>query len=167
MVAPNRESTQPETLRPVVPEAAEWEICPGCRQTAYGRRLADNLRVCPDCGNHLRLTAPERLAQLLDEGSIELLDAVVRLDAPLAFVDSKPYPDRWQAARRATGLAEAVQVARGRIDGNPVIAAGMDFRFLGGSLGAAAGELITLAAAGALRERTPLPMGTPSRGPRV
>src|SRR5262249_60412840 len=99
MVAPNRESTQPETLRPVVPEAAEWEICPGCRQIAYGRRLADNLRVCPDCGNHLRLTAPERLAQLLGEGSIELLDAVGRLGDPLAFVDSQPSPDRSEGRR--------------------------------------------------------------------
>jgi acetyl-CoA carboxylase carboxyl transferase subunit beta len=133
----------------------------------YGRRLADNLRVCPECGSHLRLTAPERLTQLMDEGSVELFDVTVRLDNPLGFVDSKPYPDRWHGARRGTGLDEGVLVARGRIDGNPVIAAVMDFRFLGGSLGGAVGELITLAGEAALRERTPLLLVTASGGARM
>jgi acetyl-CoA carboxylase carboxyl transferase subunit beta len=53
----------------------------------YGRRLADNLKVCPDCGNHHRLTAPERLAQLLDPGTVQPLDVEVALGDPLGFVD--------------------------------------------------------------------------------
>jgi len=154
-----------ETLSP--PVAAEWVVCPGCRQMIYGRRLADGLRVCPDCGSHHRLTAMERLAQLLDDGSAEPLDVTVGASDPLRFVDSRPYPDRWRAARLATGLAEAVLVARGRIDATPVVAAVMDFRFLGGSLGAAVGELITVAAETALRERTPLLLVTASGGARM
>src|SRR5262249_4655827 len=164
MVAPTTESLEPGVLNPAAPEVAEWEVCPGCRQIIYGKRLADHLRVCPDCGSHLRLTAPERIGRLMDEGSVGLFAAAVRLAAPLGFVDSKPYPDRWHGARRGTGLAEAVLVARGRIDGTPVIAAVMDFRFLGGSLGAAVGELITLAAEAALQERTPLLLVTASGG---
>jgi acetyl-CoA carboxylase carboxyl transferase beta subunit/acetyl-CoA carboxylase carboxyl transferase alpha subunit len=145
----------------------QWVRCPGCRQMIYSKALARNLQVCPDCSSHHRLTSCERLGQLLDEGSVEFCDAAVRVNDPLSFVDSKPYQDRWNAARMATGLPAAVVVARGRIEGNPVIAAVMDFRFLGGSLGAAVGELITRAAEAALRERTPLLLVTASGGARM
>ena len=156
-----------ETLSPPIIETAEWVVCPGCRQIIHGKRLADNLKVCPDCGNHHRLTAPERLAQLLDDGSVEPFDVTVRVGDPLRFVDSRPYPDRWRKVRLATGLSEGVLVASGRIEGNPVIAAVMDFRFMGGSLGAAVGELITLAAETALVKRTPLLLVTASGGARM
>jgi acyl-CoA carboxylase subunit beta len=149
------------------PPAPDWVTCPHCRTVLYGRRLADNLRVCPECGNHHRLTAPERLAQLLDPGTVAHLQAAVRLGDPLTFVDTKPYADRWASSRAKTGMAAAVAVARGRIEGNPVVTAVMDFRFLGGSLGGAVGELITLAAEMALAERTPLLLVTASGGARM
>jgi len=156
-----------QTLSPPSAEATDWAVCPGCRQIVYGKRLAANLQVCPECGNHHRLTARDRLAQLLDEGSVELFDVAVGVSDPLRFVDAKPYPDRWRTVRLATGLPEAVLVARGSIEGNAVITAVMDFRFLGGSLGAAVGELITLAAEAALAERTPLLLVTASGGARM
>lgn len=156
-----------ETLSPPVAGATDWVVCPGCRQPIYAKSLERNLHVCPDCGNHHRLTAQQRIAQLFDPGSVELFDFEVRPSDPLEFVDSKPYPDRYRSARRSTGLSEAVVVAGGRIEGNPVVAAVMDFRFLGGSLGAAVGELITLAAERALRDRVPLLMVTASGGARM
>jgi acetyl-CoA carboxylase carboxyl transferase beta subunit/acetyl-CoA carboxylase carboxyl transferase alpha subunit len=174
-LSPPDVSGSPRAAGPAVPhapgprlaETTQWVVCPGCRQIVHSRRLADNLRVCPDCGSHHRLTAPERLAQLLDEGSAEILDVTVRVNDPLRFVDSKPYLDRWRRARLDTGLPEAVLVARGRIEGNPVLVATMDFRFLGGSLGAGVGELITLAAEAALAERVPLLLVTASGGARM
>jgi acyl-CoA carboxylase subunit beta len=156
-----------ETLSPPDVATTEWEVCPGCRQMIYGKRLERNLRVCPECGANHRLTAPERLSQLLDEGSVEMLDPLIVAGDPLEFVDTKPYPARWHAARVATGLPEAALIARGRIGGSAVVAVVMDFRFMGGSLGAAVGELITIAAETALRERTPLLMVTASGGARM
>lgn len=154
-----------------VPAPAEadppWVICPACRQPQHRVSLGENLQVCPDCAGHHRLSAPDRLEQLLDPGSAEAFEADVTLDDPLGFVDSRPYAHRWHGARAETGLPEAVLVARGRIDGRPVVVAVMDFRFLGGSLGAAAGELITLAAEAALAERTPLLIVTASGGARM
>lgn len=156
-----------ETLSPPIAGATDWVVCPGCRQPIYAKSLERNLHVCPDCGNHHRLTSQQRIAQLFDAGSAELFDFEVRPSDPLGFVDSKPYPDRYRSARRKTGLAEAVVVARGTIEGHPVITAVMDFRFLGGSLGAAVGELITRAAEAALHERTPLLLVTASGGARM
>lgn len=156
-----------ETAVPFATKDADWVLCPGCRQLLYAKRLARNLQVCLECGRHHRLTAGERLAQLLDEGSAEPFDLTVSLGDPLDFADSEPYRSRWRAAREATGLPEAAVVARGRIEGNPVVVVVMDFRFMGGSLGAAVGEMITLGAEAALAERTPLLLVTASGGARM
>ncbi|MGH3813126.1 MAG: acetyl-CoA carboxylase carboxyl transferase subunit beta, partial [Pseudonocardiaceae bacterium] len=105
----------------------------------FGKRWLRDLQVCPDCGLHSPLPASERLDQLLDKGWAALNISASTVDV-LGFVDTRPYPERLRAARRKTGLPEAVLCARGTIEGCPVIAAVMDFRFLGGSLGGAVGE---------------------------
>ncbi|RBQ20511.1 acetyl-CoA carboxylase carboxyl transferase subunit beta [Spongiactinospora rosea] len=148
-------------------DVAAWVQCPRCLHLVYGRRLDRNLNVCPECGDHRRMTAVRRLDLLLDPGTGEPLGLPVRGADPLGFVDSKPYPERLRAAREATGLREAVVCRRGAIEGNPVIVAAMDFGFMGGSLGADVGELITRAAETALRERLPLLIVTASGGARM
>jgi len=78
-----------------------------------------------------------------------------------------PYPQRIEAARLRTGLDEAVVCVRGTVDGHPLVAAVMDFRFLGGSLGSGVGERITRAAELALATRTPLLIVSASGGARM
>ncbi|HVV22884.1 MAG TPA: acetyl-CoA carboxylase, carboxyltransferase subunit beta [Pseudonocardiaceae bacterium] len=148
-------------------DSPEWILCPGCRTAVYHKRWARNLDVCRDCGHHERLTAPRRLAALLDEGTMRPIEPGVRTADVLNFTDSKPYPDRIRDARARTGLDEAVVCARGQIRGSDVIVAVMDFRFLGGSLGSAVGELVTIAADTALTEATPLLLVTASGGARM
>jgi acetyl-CoA carboxylase carboxyl transferase subunit beta len=143
-------------------------MCPGCRAVLYAKRLTRNLKVCPECGRHLPLTADERIGQLFDRGSVEpLFDEAFDGGDPLGFVDTVPYPDRLRAARAKTGMAEAVQCVRGTIGGHRTVAAVMDFRFMGGSLGTAVGELITRSAEIALATRTPLLIVTASGGARM
>ncbi|MBY8870333.1 acetyl-CoA carboxylase carboxyltransferase subunit alpha [Micromonospora sp. PLK6-60] len=144
-----------------------WSRCTGCSSLLYRKRLRRNLDVCPECGTHARLGAPERLAQLVDPDSFHALpDRAVTVD-PIGFVDVLPYPNRLTAARAGTGLDEAVLCGVARIAGYPVVLAVMDFRFLGGSLGCAVGELITRAAERALADRVPLVVVTASGGARM
>ncbi|MEV0660646.1 acetyl-CoA carboxylase, carboxyltransferase subunit beta [Actinomadura luteofluorescens] len=149
------------------PLDAEWLLCPGCRAMVYRRRLARNLGVCADCGHHHRLPARERIDQLFDPGTVETIDVPAATRDVLAFADTQPYPERLERARRRTGLREGVLVAAGRIADRPLVAAVMDFGFLGGSLGAAAGELITGAAEAALRRHVPLLIVSASGGARM
>jgi acetyl-CoA carboxylase carboxyl transferase beta subunit/acetyl-CoA carboxylase carboxyl transferase alpha subunit len=149
------------------PPAGDWVVCAGCRTLLYGKKFLRNLKVCTDCGHHHRLTAAERIDQLFDPGTAVLLDLPVAPADVLGFVDTMPYPDRLAAARERTGLPEAVLVVSGRIGGHPVMAAVMDFRFLGGSLGAAVGELVAAAGDAALRRRVPLLLVTASGGARM
>ncbi|MGH3875487.1 MAG: acetyl-CoA carboxylase, carboxyltransferase subunit beta [Actinophytocola sp.] len=148
-------------------ESVGWVSCRRCRSLVYDKRLNRSLRVCPDCGYHGKVGARTRVDQLLDADSVELLDLPVHSADPLGFVDSKPYPDRLADARRKTGLDEAVLCASGSIEGRPLVAAVMDFEFMGGSLGGAVGELITLAGEAALERGVPLLVVTASGGARM
>ncbi|WP_026311004.1 acetyl-CoA carboxylase carboxyl transferase subunit [Parafrankia elaeagni] len=158
---------QPQPEVDVAGGTPAWLVCDGCRRMIYGRRFVRGGHVCPECGWHARLTAAQRVDLLLDEGSAEIVATPVTAADPLGFVDTRPYADRLRAARASTGMPEAVLVARGTIEGCPVVTAVMDFRFLGGSLGAAVGEAITGACEIALRERTPLLLVTASGGARM
>ncbi|MGQ0840944.1 acetyl-CoA carboxylase, carboxyltransferase subunit beta [Actinokineospora sp.] len=145
----------------------DWVHCPGCRSLVYAKRVARQLGVCPGCGRHERVSAPERLAQLLDPGSLAPLDCVTDAGDPLGFADKVHYRDRIAAARAKTGLTDGVLCAKGTVHGWPIVVAVMDFRFLGGSLGAAVGEAVTRAAEVALADRTPLLLVCASGGARM
>ncbi|GAA1772233.1 acetyl-CoA carboxylase carboxyl transferase subunit alpha [Streptomonospora arabica] len=148
-------------------ETSSWVVCRKCRELVYGPRFLRELSVCPECGWHGPLGAVERTEQLLDEGSWKTLAcADVEID-PLEFVDSKPYPHRLAQARERTGLDEAVLCAVGTVEGHTVVTAVMDFRFMGGSLGAGVGEAITAAAETALAQQAPLLIVSASGGARM
>ncbi|WP_246063722.1 acetyl-CoA carboxylase carboxyltransferase subunit alpha [Nonomuraea longispora] len=148
-------------------EAAQWISCPECRELVYVKRHQRDLGVCPGCGAHSRLHASERMAHLLDDRSIVPFESPSTVDDPIGFTDSLPYPDRLRQARERTGAGEAVTCVTASVMNHPVIAAVMDFRFLGGSLGAGVGERIVRACETALRTRTPLLLVTASGGARM
>ncbi|MFB4306658.1 acetyl-CoA carboxylase carboxyltransferase subunit alpha [Actinomadura sp. GTD37] len=148
-------------------DAVRWYGCPACRELTYGKRFDRSLRVCPGCGAHTRLTARRRIAQLLDEGSVTALDDVAAAEDPLGFADSRPYPERMAQARAETGEREAVTCVTGTLEGHPVVAAVMDFRFMGGSLGVGVGERLARAARVSLRTRAPFLLVTASGGARM
>jgi acetyl-CoA carboxylase carboxyl transferase alpha subunit/acetyl-CoA carboxylase carboxyl transferase beta subunit len=155
------------TTTPQATVEENWLLCQGCTKPVYRKRWKRALKVCPECGHHARLAAHERLEQLADPGTLELLAFPVVTEDVLGFVDTVPYPDRLADARARTGLDEAVVCARADIGGRPVIVAAMDFRFMGGSLGVGVGQLITLAAEAALVEHSPLLIITSSGGARM
>ncbi|TDC43915.1 acetyl-CoA carboxylase carboxyl transferase subunit alpha [Micromonospora sp. KC213] len=148
-------------------EGQLWSRCAGCASLLYRKRLRRNLDVCPECGEHSRLDAPERVAQLVDPGSFTPLPERPAEVDPIGFVDVLPYPHRLSAARAGTGLDEAVVCGTATIGRQPCALAVMDFRFLGGSLGCAVGELITRTAERALADRIPLLLVTASGGARM
>ncbi|MFC4533217.1 acetyl-CoA carboxylase, carboxyltransferase subunit beta [Sphaerisporangium dianthi] len=143
-----------------------WTRCAGCAAPVYGRRLARALQVCPECGHHGRLGAHDRLGLLLDDGWREL-PSPPGADDPLRFTDLRPYRERLREARDATGLPEAIVCAAGAVDGRPVVAGAMDFRFLGGSMGCGVGRRIERAARRALADRVPLILVSASGGARM
>ena len=144
-----------------------WVRCEGCKRTLYMGDLERELMVCPACGRHHDLSAPERLAMLLDEGSFEEVDAHLRSGDPLEFTSGKVYSEQVAAAVERTGLGEAIVTGRATIGGHRAIVGVMDFRFIGASMGSVVGEKVTRAFELALAERTPLVLVTASGGARM
>ena len=117
--------------------------CPDCESALYARELGDSLHVCTHCAHHFRLGARDRLKMLFDNGKYERLDEEVTSGDPLEFVDTKPYKDRIEQAKKSSGLPEAIVSGTGKVGGHLVYAGAMDMSFIGGSMGSAVGEKIT------------------------
>ncbi|HSH21698.1 MAG TPA: acetyl-CoA carboxylase, carboxyltransferase subunit beta [Candidatus Caenarcaniphilales bacterium] len=144
-----------------------WTRCPGCEEMLYNKQLEKSQRVCPRCGHHFRLGVQARLSQLLDRDSFQEHDAGLESVDALGFVDQKPYPERLEAARVATGKRDAAVWGTGTISGVRVALCVMDFAFMGGSMGSVVGEKVTRAAEHALEQRLPLIVVSSSGGARM
>jgi acetyl-CoA carboxylase carboxyl transferase subunit beta len=144
-----------------------WVKCESCRQIIWKKDLEENMSVCPKCEKHFRIDARTRLALLLDENEYETFDGNLSSTDPLKFVDLKPYSSRLRQAQKDTGLKDAVINARGKLLGRPVVASVMEYAFIGGSMGAVVGEMITRAVERALESRTPLIIVSASGGARM
>jgi acetyl-CoA carboxylase carboxyl transferase beta subunit/acetyl-CoA carboxylase carboxyl transferase alpha subunit len=157
--------TTPGALAPPAP--AGWISCPACGWLLYRKRLERDLHVCPECDEHLRLSARARIDLLVDGGSFTETVFPRRESDPLSFTDLRPYPDRLRDAAQRSDGSEAIVVGTARIGGAPVVLAVMDFGFLGGSMGVEVGRRVSGAAALALEQRLPLLTVCASGGARM
>ena len=152
-------------LRPVARSGSV--ACKGCGRRFVLERYEGALRVCPWCGHHGRVPAAARAAQLADPETLDPVEIHLPDRDPLGFDDGRPYPARVAEARERTGLSEAFLIARASVGGTPVVLACMDFGFLGGSLGSAAGELFARGCELAVAERRALIAVASSGGARM
>jgi acetyl-CoA carboxylase carboxyl transferase subunit beta len=143
-----------------------WLKCDGCRQIIWRKALEENLQVCPKCDFHFRIDSTARLRMLFD-GPWETYDAGLTSTNPLGFVDSKPYSERLAAMRQATRLSDAVVSAGGTLAGRPVHICALELKFIGGSVGAVVGEVITRAIERSIAQRRPLIIASASGGMRM
>ncbi len=141
-----------------------WAKCPKCGAVVYHKDLTRNLKVCPTCGFHHRLSAEERLAWMLDDGSFQEADPDLTSGDPLRF-DS--YREKLMEAREKTGNSDAAIIGLGHIEGSRTSVAALDFTFMGGSMGSVVGEKITRIAERAVVERLPLVIFSASGGARM
>jgi acetyl-CoA carboxylase carboxyl transferase subunit beta len=152
--------------RSQIPEGL-WVKCSNCKEIVYKKEVVRNANVCPKCDYHFRISARERLSQLLDGGKYEEFGREVSPGDPLEFVDSKPYADRVVQYQRRTGEKDAVVTVTGTIGGHAVVLAVMEYGFMGGSMGSVVGEKVTRAAERALEMRAPLIVISCSGGARM
>ncbi|HEX8737088.1 MAG TPA: acetyl-CoA carboxylase, carboxyltransferase subunit beta [Pyrinomonadaceae bacterium] len=141
--------------------------CLECETPLYKGELEEAQQVCKECGYHFRFGARERLARLFDNGRYEKLDEDVTSTDPLEFVDTKPYKDRIEAAKAASGLPEAIVSGKGTVGGHTVYAGAMDMSFIGGSMGSAVGEKITRLIERAIKTRGAVIIFSASGGARM
>jgi len=147
--------------------ADRWAKCPQCSAFVYYKRLEKNLKVCPECNYHFRLSARERIRFLVDPDSFQEYDAELTPGDPLDFEDSTTYEKRVADSQRKTGERDAAIYGTAEIGGGPIVICAMDFTFMGGSMGSVVGEKVTRAVERALATRTPVLVCSASGGARM
>ena len=149
-----------------IPEGL-WVKCDSCKEIIYKKEIDKNLKICPKCNYHFRISARERIKLLVDEGSFVEIDSGLASSDPLHFKDKIPYKDRLAENSKKSGLEEAAISGEAMVEGRPVIMVIMDFSFMGGSMGSVVGEKVMRAAETALEKKIPLVTVASSGGARM
>ncbi|MDE2235536.1 MAG: acetyl-CoA carboxylase carboxyltransferase subunit beta [Gammaproteobacteria bacterium] len=166
-IVPSRINTdESRPARRGIPEGL-WSKCEACNSVLYRAELERNLFVCPKCGNHMRLTARQRLDVFLDPGTGTEIGASIEPVDVLRFRDSKKYKDRLMLAQKATNEKDALVAMKGRLKGMRVVACAFEFKFMGGSMGSVVGERFVRAVETAMEENAPLVCFSASGGARM
>jgi acetyl-CoA carboxylase carboxyl transferase subunit beta len=149
--------------RKAIPDGL-WFKCNRCSQITYNKDLERNLKVCPKCNFHFRISARERLELLVDKGSFQEIDKNLRT---LNLLEFPEYENKIKKSQKGTDLIEGLIAGEGAINGIAVAIGIMDFGFMGGSMGSVVGEKITRTAELALRKKLPLITVAASGGARM
>jgi acetyl-CoA carboxylase carboxyl transferase subunit beta len=163
-------SQAPETPAKIEPAGVPeglWLRCPECGDMLFRKVVEEGMWVCPKCDYHFRISARQRIEQLVDPGSFEEMFTDILPADPLKFVDKKAYKDRLQSEQMKTGNADAVVCGKAFIKGRPMMLAVMDPTFMMGSMGSVVGEKITRTIETAAEEKLPLLIVSCSGGARM
>jgi len=156
-----------ETDDKPAPPPKHPNTCPSCHSHYRDDELERALWVCAQCGHHFAMRARARIASLVDDGSFSEEAADLHSEDPLGFFDLRPYTERLAEAEMSTGLADAMIIGQGAIEGHGCELAVMDFAFMGGSMGSVVGEKFSRACDSAIERGVPLVTVTASGGARM
>ncbi|WP_277291463.1 acetyl-CoA carboxylase, carboxyltransferase subunit beta [Streptococcus orisratti] len=162
-INPNRSLKKTvEREAPEVPDEL-FAKCPSCKHMIYQKDLGV-AKICPACSYNFRISAQERLAITVDEGTFDELFTGLETKDPLKFPQ---YAEKLALAREKTGLDEAVLTGKALIRGQKVALAIMDSNFIMASMGTVVGEKLTRLFELAIAEKLPVVIFTASGGARM
>ena len=143
-----------------------WVKC-RCGQMLYSNDLEQTMYVCPQCNEHLQIHPRTRFKHLFDGGIYEEIPYDSDFKDYLNFKGKRSYKERFYEARKKTNLEDCILIGSGKINGISIVCACQTFLFLGGSMGASAGEAIVKAAETSVENHVPLVLVTSSGGARM
>lgn len=144
-----------------------WEKCSNCKTIFSSDDLEKNAYVCDRCNHHERIGSTQYFDILFDGGKFKELDPKIVAGDPLKFEDTKKYKDRIKTTQAKTGLKDAIRTAQGKLDGQDIVIACMDFSFIGGSMGSVMGEKIARAIDVAIKSKSSFMIISKSGGARM
>lgn len=144
-----------------------WNKCPECNYITTTTELQENLFVCPKCNYHHRISSEDYFDILFDNKEYDIMyDNIVSKDF-LGFTDLKPYQKRLDEIHAKTDLKDSMRVGVGKVNGQELVVACMDFEFIGGSLGSVMGEKFSRAVDYCLEHKLPYLVISKSGGARM
>jgi len=133
-----------------------WLGCADCGKMIFRKEAERLMNVCPECGYHMYLSARDRIAAVLDDGTFEEWDGNLTPTDPLNFEDKRKYKDRLVAEQKKTGLIDAALTGSGMIRARRVALGVTDSQFIMGSMGSVVGERLTRLIERATEQQLPL-----------
>jgi len=155
-----------ETKDKKVIKDGQWYKCPDCKKIIPMNEHIENMNVC-ECGFHDRISSERYFELLFDNNKYKELNPDLISDDPLEFVDKKKYDVRLKAVMKKTGLKDAITTVHGKIEGNDIVIASMNFEFIGGSMGSVVGEKIARAIDYSIENKIPFMIISKSGGARM
>ena len=144
-----------------------WNKCPQCNFISTTTDLKEDLFVCSKCNYHHRIGSDEYYDIIFDHQEfVELFDNIRSKDF-LNFTDLKNYQKRLDDIHSKTDLKDSMRVAVGKVNGEELVVACMDFEFIGGSLGSVMGEKFSRAVDYCMAHRLPYLVISKSGGARM
>ena len=137
--------------------------CTKCKKAVYNKLLGE-LKICPSCDGHFRISAPEMITHIVDPGSFTERDAEIIPLNPIKFPN---YAKKIKELGEKLDINEAVVTGLCTIHGQETMLCVMDSRFIMGSMGSVVGEKITRAFEEATRNCLPIIIFSASGGARM
>lgn len=144
-----------------------WNKCPNCKKPLLNVEQVENKFVCHYCDYHIRIGSTAYFSILFDNNEYTELFPNLKAGDPLNFIDSKPYKDRLVESQAKTGLNDALRSAVGKLEGQEIVIACMDFSFIGGSMGSVVGEKIARSIDYCIEHKLPFMLISKSGGARM
>ena len=144
-----------------------WVKCYKCNQALFAKDLDANLKVCPKCNYHFKLTSTERIKQLVEKDSFNEINHTLTSKNFLNFTDSKSYTQRIDDSILKSGYNDAIATGIGKMGEVEVALGIMDFSFMGGSMGSVVGEKFTRLVEAAIEKKIPVIVFSSSGGARM
>ncbi|HCE76331.1 MAG TPA: hypothetical protein DEP04_06850, partial [Dehalococcoidia bacterium] len=123
----------------------ESKYCLMCSTDLLGSDTYKKYKVCSTCGFHYSMSAKDRIESLVDFQSFKEINRNLISVDPISFTPSALYKETFYNDQKRTGITEAVLTGVCSIDGIQCMIIVFDFGFMGGSIGCAVGQKISLA----------------------
>ncbi len=140
------------------------QVCDSCHEPVTISDLARNSYVCEACGYHFKISASERLRQLVDDHSFKEIDQHATSHNPDHFPG---YHEKLEKAKQLTGHQEAFVGGVGKIKKQKVCIGVLDSHFIMGSMGHVVGDKVTRLIELATKKGYPLIIVSASGGARM
>ncbi|MFZ9403599.1 MAG: acetyl-CoA carboxylase, carboxyltransferase subunit beta [Sediminibacterium sp.] len=144
-----------------------WSKCPSCNHICTSAELKEHLYICSNCNFHHRIGSDEYFDILFDDQQFEVLFDNIKSKDALNFTDLKNYQKRLDEIHSKTDLKDSMRVATGKVNGEGIVVACMDFEFIGGSLGSVMGEKFSRAVDYCIQHKLPYLVISKSGGARM
>ena len=146
---------------------AENKYCLMCSTDLLESDMYKKHKVCHTCGFHYSISAKDRIESLVDFQSFKEINRNLISVDPISFTPSASYKETFYKDQKRTGITEAVLTGVCSIDGIECMIIVFDFGFMGGSMGCAAGQKISLAIENATKKKLPIVSVISGGGSRI